>query len=395
MRRLRIAYLPASLRPGGAERQMLALAERLPRDRFAVEFLALSGPGEDDWRARALGIPVRIVGASRSPTETLPGNLARVGARLVRYAMTVRRERYDIVDAWLYPSDVFAALMAPITRRPLIISGRRNVDPQDRFGILDGPIGTIARRFTDAIVANSAAAAAHAVAAQGADAAKIRIIRNGVDPIETPSSEERARMRESMGLEDGDVVIGCVANYRPVKRHALLIDAFGMISADDPQVRLVLVGDGPERAAMERQIADLGLTDRVRLHGSVPDPRALYGMFDVCVQTSNREGLPNALLEAGAAGRAIVATDAGGTGEIVLDGRTGLIVPVEDLGGLARALRVVVTDASLRRRLGEAARAPVQAVFGMDRFVAEFAALYESLATSRQVATRSSAAARR
>jgi glycosyltransferase involved in cell wall biosynthesis len=394
MRRLRIAYLPASLRPGGAERQMLALAERLPRDRFAVEFLALSGPGEDDERAAAIGIPVRIVGAPRSPAETLPANVARVATRLTRYAKTVRRQRYDIVDAWLYPSDVFAALMAPLTGRPIVISGRRNVDPQDRFGPFERVIGLLSRKFTDAVVANSAAAASHAVAAHAVDPAKLRIIRNGVERMASPPPAERAELRAALGIATDDVLVGCVANYRPVKRHELLIDAFGALVAEGHPVRLVLVGDGPERARMERQIAALGLKDRVRLHGSVPDPRSLYGTFDVVVQTSAREGLPNALLEGGAAGRAIVATDAGGTNEIVIDGRTGLLVPVEDVGALTRALRSVVSDSTLRDRLGGAARDHVETVFGMDRFVNEFATLYESLAAARGIRAGSAGAIR-
>jgi glycosyltransferase involved in cell wall biosynthesis len=231
------------------------------------------------------------------------------------------------------------------------------------------------------------------VAAQGADPAKVRIIHNGVELIEPPTPAERATMRAAMGVEDDEVLIGCVANYRPVKRHELLIDAFAAISAEGPGARLVLVGDGPERDRMERQIAALGLEKRVRLHGSVSDPRPLYGAFDVSVQTSRREGLPNALLEAGAAGRAIVATDAGGTCEIVLDGQTGLVVPVEDPVALARALRTVVSDAELRRRLGDAARSHVRTVFGMDRFVDEFAALYTSLAKGRAARAGSSARA--
>jgi glycosyltransferase involved in cell wall biosynthesis len=104
--------------------------------------------------------------------------------------------------------------------------------------------------------------------------------------------------------------------------------------------------------------------------------------------------LPNALLEAGAAGRAIVATDAGGTHEIVIDGRTGLLIPVEDVGALTEALRTVASDVTLRDRLGGAARDHVEAVFGMDRFVKEFATLYESLAAARGMRAGSAAAVR-
>jgi len=362
---------------------MLALAERLPRDRFAIEFVALSGPGEYDWRAAAIGAPIWFVGPPPDPSASWSANQARRARKLLRYASVVRRQRYDIIDAWLYPSDFLAALIGPLTGRPIVISGRRNIDPQDRFGRLERPVNTIARRLTDAVVANSAAAAAHSIQHHGVDPAKLRIIRNGVELIEPLGPDERAARRAAMDVAQDDIVIGCVANYRPVKRLELLVDAFSTLVGEGHRVKLVLVGEGPLRDSLEGQIRELGLESRIRLHGSVPDAGPLYGIFDVAVQTSCREGLPNALLEAAAAGRAIVATDAGGSGEIVIDGRTGLIVPVDDRPQLVRALRLAVSDAGLRDRLGRAAREHVSLIFGMDRFVAEFAALYESLAASR------------
>ena len=125
------------------------------------------------------------------------------------------------------------------------------------------------------------------------------------------------------------------------------------------------------------------------------DPEPLYAAFDIVVQASSREGLPNALHEAGAAGRAIVATAAGGSGEIVLDGRTGLLTPVADRTELVRALHILVSDPDLRERLGLAARQHVAATFSMDRFVAEFAQLYEEQAASKNVRRRDHKQSRR
>ena len=133
------------------------------------------------------------------------------------------------------------------------------------------------------------------------------------------------------------------------------------------------------RPAMEARIRTLGLEERVRLLGSVADPTAMLGAFDVVVQASRSEGLPNALLEAAAAGRPIVATAAGGSGEIVLDGQTGLLVPIDDGDALASALLRLLGDTGLRESLGPAARERVATTFGMGRFVAEFAALYQGL----------------
>lgn len=385
MTRIRVAYLPPTLNPGGAERQMLSLAERLPRDRFEVEFLVLSGSGVYDDRARASGLRIRTVGQAPVPNGRLPRRLWHRASKAGRYAAAVRAGRYDIVDAWLYPADILAAVMRPLTRTPVVISGRRNIDPQQFFGPFERIVESVVGRLTDVVVANSAAVASNAVNVHGVSPEKIRIIRNGV-VVRPPGSEaDRLARRRALGIDDPDaIVIGCVANYSPVKRHELLIEAFAALPDQGRASRLVLVGEGGLRPDLERQIRQLGLETRVRLHGSELDPEPLYAAFDIVVQASSREGLPNALLEAGGAGRALVATAAGGSGEIVLDGQTGLLVPVEDGAALGVALQALVSDPDLRERLGRAVREHVAAVFGMDRFVAEFASLYEEQAASKK-----------
>ena len=169
-----------------------------------------------------------------------------------------------------------------------------------------------------------------------------------------------------------------------MKRHDALIDAFAILADRHPNARLALVGDGPLRDRIESRIRGLGLASRVRLQGQVLDARSLVGAFDVAVQTSIREGLPNALLEAAAAGRAIVATDAGGSSEVVHDGATGLLVPTHDHDRLVRAMLRVADDADLRERLGAAAREHVSTAFAMDRFIRSFGELYAELVEAKR-----------
>jgi glycosyltransferase involved in cell wall biosynthesis len=386
MRPLRVAYLPASLRPGGAEKQMLALAERLPRDRFRVDFLALSGAGEYDARARAAGARVRSLGSAPPPGARLPDRFARRALRGIRYAATARAVGYDIVDAWLYPADVLAALARPIAGTTVVVAGRRNLgDFHDRFGPLEQGIGALTNRLVDAVVANSDAVANDVRRRERLDPAKLHVIRNGVELIEPLANDVRAARRRELGVSGDEVLVGCVANYREVKRLDVLIDAFAALAPGAPAARLVLVGEGPLRDELQARIDGHGLDGHVRLHGSVPNPGLLYGAFDVIVQSSRSEGLPNAMLEAAAAGRPIVATDVGGTAEIVIDGRTGLLVEANDSAVMARALGQLVGDPALRGRLGSAAREHVARAFGMERFAAEFASLYEELAAAKHL----------
>jgi len=383
MRPLRVAHVIASLMPAGAELQELALAERLPRDRFRIDFLAVAGAGEYDDRARSAGCRVVHIGVRAQAGESMLTAQRRRNRMAFHYARAVLRGGYDIVDAWLYPADVLAALGRVVTRTPIVISGRRNIQPHDRFGPLAGTVDRLVDRLTDVVVANSAAAAKFAVRSHHTDPSKLRIINNGVELIDLLSATERSAWRRKIGASDDEFVIGCVGNYRDIKRHALLIDAFATLARDRPNLRLVLVGEGEMRPDLERQIKALGLERRIRLHGTELDPRPMYGAFDVVAQSSMSEGLPNVLLEAAGAGRPIVATAAGGSSEIVIDGETGLLVPIEGLEALTGALRRAIQDPDLRRRIGAAARVHVDAKFGMARYVREFADLYEELAESK------------
>jgi len=384
-RPLRIAHVIAKLDPGGAERQELALAELLPPDRFRIDFLALIGAGDYDDRAVAAGARIRLLGSPPTDSEAVIPAQIRRSRMALRYARAVQHGRYDIVDAWLYPADVLAATTRVLTGTPVVISGRRNIQEHDRFGPLGGTVDRAVARLTDAVVANSTAAAQFAVSSHHTDPEKLRIIRNGVELIDTPTKTERAMWRRRMGAGDDDFVIGCVGNYRAIKRQELLIDAFAVLARDRPHLRLVLVGEGETRPDLERKVSALGLDGRIRLHGTALDPRPMYGAFDMVVQSSISEGMPNVLLEAASAGRPIVATAAGGSSEIVIDGKTGLLVPTEDVAALATGMQRAMEDPRLRVRLGRAAREHVRAAFGMDRFVREFGDLYEELAEAKGV----------
>jgi glycosyltransferase involved in cell wall biosynthesis len=382
-RPLRLAYLVPRLQIGGAELQMMTLAERLPRDRFEVDFLCFIGEGPLVQRGRAAGARVHLLGSRPLSTAGLParvvGRLAKVG----RYAALARSVRYDIIDAWLYPADVLTILGRMVTGTPVVVSGRVDLLPRDAFGPLSSPVDSLVNRMVDAIVANSEVVADANRGRPGVDPSKLHVIRNGVEFVAPLPPAERLRLRADLGAGPGDVLIGSVGSLRDVKRQALLIDAFADVARTRPDVRLVIVGEGPMREPLERQIDRLGLASRIRLPGATVEVRPLFDAFDVVAMSSLSEGLPNALIEAAAAGKPIVTTAAGGAVEVVIEGVTGLVVPVEDRDALAGALARVATDAGLRERFGVAAREHAENTFGMERFVAAWADLYESLARSR------------
>ena len=376
MRTIHLAYLVHRLITGGAELQMMALAERLIQEGFRVDFVVRAGAGPHDERARAAGASIRVIGESSSSETPMATRYARRVGKHTRWITTARRERYDIVDAWLNPTDVFAALSRPLTRIPVVMSARLDLLPRMRIGPATPVLEAAVNRLTDVVVANADITAAAATRDHGVPPHKVRVIRGGVELPKSFTKAERRRRREALGATDDHFLIGCVGNFRAMKRQDLLIDAFANLIAEHHQLRLVLVGDGDLRPQIEQQVKRHGLQGQVLLTGSATDLPPLYDAFDLFVQASNSEALPNVLLEASAAALPIVATAAGGSGELVRDGESGLLVPVDDLDDLVSAMRRAITDAGLRRRMGAAARAVIERDYGMDRFAREYADLY-------------------
>jgi glycosyltransferase involved in cell wall biosynthesis len=368
---------------------MLALARLLPHERFEVDFILTSGPGVYARLVPEAGARWVVLGPTPAGRKALPIRLWERSRKLARYIATMRRRRYDVIDAWLFPADITAALTRPLTGVPVVVAGRVNLGD---FGDARHPVkrvlGRLANRLTDAVVANSELVAEDVRHHERLRDGQLRIIYGGVERIPDMPDEERRARRASLGVTAEEILIGCVATYRPAKRLDLLIDAFAALAARDGRVRLILVGDGHLRGQLEARAAEHGLDGRIRFHGWEDQPRAMYPLFDAVAQSSYTEGLPNFLLEAGAAARAIVATDVGGTREIIRHEDTGLLVPPGDVPALTAALQRVVDDPELRRGLGERARAHVHDRFGMDQFVASFADLYEELAAAKGLIER-------
>ncbi len=195
---------------------------------------------------------------------------------------------------------------------------------------------------------------------------------------------ERVAIRTGWGMAPDDLVVGYVGSMRPGKGHERIVAAMPDLLAQVPNARLVLVGGGPERPAIERQIAALGIGDRVTLTGDVLDARPLFGALDIFVSASEAEGLPNSVLEAAAAGVAIVATAAGGTVEIVADGSDrGSSSPSATTGRCEPAWSDSRPTRISASRLGSAARDHAATAFGIDRFIRETAEFYEEIGASQ------------
>jgi glycosyltransferase involved in cell wall biosynthesis len=177
--------------------------------------------------------------------------------------------------------------------------------------------------------------------------------------------------------------VGIVARLVPIKAHEVFLAAARELTARRPDVRFLVIGDGERRAELERLAGELGLGPRVLFLGWRGDLDRIYADLDVVALTSRNEGSPVALIEAMAAGRAVVSTRVGGVPDVVADAETGRLVPVDDAGALAAAMDTLLADRVERERLGAAARLRVLATYGADRLVADVDQLYRRLLSAR------------
>jgi len=175
--------------------------------------------------------------------------------------------------------------------------------------------------------------------------------------------------RASLGAANGELVIGSVGCLAARKDYGTLLEALATLERSGRRFHAALVGDGPEREALEQRARELGVSARTTFLGERADVERLLPAMDVFVLSSREEGIPNALLEAMAAGRPSVATAVGGTPEVLEDGVTGWLVPPADPAALAAALEQTLADPDEARRRGEAARRATEEKMSIDAMV--------------------------
>src|SRR5262249_26429787 len=241
-------------------------------------------------------------------------------------------------------------------------------------------VGTsVIHRFADRLLVNSDAIRGRIVNQRIAHTHKITVIRNGVASSATSKSEGRAAIRHELAIDDTDVLVGMVARLDPIKGHRFFIDAVAEVLRVHPDAHFVLIGDGPLRSEIKERLEKARLRDRVHLLGDRSDVSRLISGLDLLVLSSLHEGLPNAVMEAMAAGVPVVATAVGGTKELITDGETGFLAPAADSHALARQINLALKKSDTRSQITAAARKRIEAEYGMERMVNSVERLYDEL----------------
>jgi glycosyltransferase involved in cell wall biosynthesis len=370
---LRIDYFIDHLKVGGAQRHLVELFGSLDRRRFALQVTVAKRGGALEAAVERLGIPVRPFGVGTS--------LARPGtaARLLATARRLRAERVHVVHGYLYAGNLLGMLAGRLAGVPIRLASKRSLDRYPRRSQL------LATRLANAcahrVLCNAGSVARFVGTEERPEAAKLVVIPNGIRIPQPPPAAERPA-----GLPPGAKVVGLVGRLGWKKGYPDLLAAAVRVRAARPDVEFVVVGDGPLRGEITAQAARLGLTPHLHLLGELDRVAPLLRGFDVFVIASVIEGMPNALLEALALERPVVATTVGGIPEIVAHGESGLLVPPSDPAAMAEAILRLLDDPTTAAAYGAAGRRTVEARYSLDAMAARFTALYEELATARGLA---------
>lgn len=361
---------------GGSELNAIRTLERLDRRRFALSVFHTGWRGPLLARYQALGVPlhrVRVRGLLR------PGT-ALAGFRLAR---ALRAERIEILHSHDIYSNILAIPWARLAGVPAVIASRRwqGAVPSRGHALAN----RLASRWATAVLANSASVARWVTDDDGVPAARVQVIPNFVDAaaFEEYPAERRQRLFATLGIPAGALVVGIVARLSAVKDHATLLRAVVPLCAERPELHLLVIGDGPLRPALTAQAAASGLGGRIHFAGEQPNLPNPHALLDLSVLCSRTEGFPNAVVEAMAAGKPVVATAVGGTPDAVREGETGLLVGPGDPEALARALQDLLAAPEWRRAMGEAGRQRARTEYDATLVLGRLSNWYESLLAPR------------
>lgn len=368
----RILHVMTRLPVGGVEHQLLNVIRHYDRSAISPLVCSLSDKGLIGAEIEAMGVEVIELGLLG---HTFKWSIASELARILK------ERGIHIVRTHQYHANLYGRLAAILAHTPCIVASVHNQYTQDRKPhrrFLNHMLST----HTDALIAVSDAVKSDIVHFDRIAPERVTVIPNGVD-TDVFSAADRARTRRSLGLSDDVQVIGSVGRLTDQKGHVHLIEALASIKDSHPNVRALIVGEGPLRDALEASAVELGVHDRVMFAGMRRDIPELLAAMDLYVMPSLWEGMSNALIEAMAAGKPMAVSAIPSFSIMLRDGHDALLVPPKDPCALADALKRLLSDNDLAQRLGSMAKEKAQAEYSIKATVARYTNLYTGILESK------------
>ena len=380
-----VTHVITRLTLGGSSENTVSTIEALERAGYASTLAVgpeSEGPSLEDARRRGC----RLVDVPTLGREVRPAHDVAAVLALVRL---FARTRPDIVHTHTSKAGFVGRLAARLARVPIVIHQPHGHIFYGYWGrartALFVALERLAARWSDTLIALTPREVDEHLERRIGLAAQWQVVPSGVPTAFLRSvAPARAAARARLGLPRDAFVVAGVGRLVPIKGFDVLVDALPAVAALVPSTRVLLIGDGEEREALEARAERLGVSERLRITGVVDDVIALLAAADVLAAPSRNEGMGRVLVEAMAIGVPVVGTTVGGIPDVILDGECGLLVPPGDTAALGEALAELGMDVALRVKLGAGARPRAEA-FSTGVAAAAMGAIYDGLVHARGV----------
>lgn len=362
---IRLLLVIPTLDQSGAEKQLSLLAAGLPKDQYEVHVVVLTRGGHYEQILRDSIIPVTLLNKRWKFDPSTFWKLAKF----------IKQWKPDVIHSWLFAGNAYTRLVAKSKPdRPVIVS-ERCVDVwksgwqfwmdkklRSKTGHLLGNSQSVVEFYQDL----------------GYPESKTSVIRNGIEPSK-PSSISREQLIQEWNLPDDVKMIGYVGRLAKQKRIKELLWACQLQRQIDPRCYLILVGDGPEKTALQHYAGQVESKDYVRFVGHRSDAKELYPHFEAFWLASDFEGQSNSIMEAMAAGVPVIASDIPANRELVIPNETGYLVSLDDSVGRSQFTQKIFEDEELANRLSQNSKDRIKNEFSIDRMINEHDTLYQSM----------------
>lgn len=365
MSKIRILHVTFDMAIGGTEQVIRQLLLNLPAAEFDNEIFCIDGKiGAVGELLQQQGIQIH-----KAPRR------AGLDFQLIDcLRQTLRSGDFDVVHCHQYTPWVYGWFAAWGCKAKVVFTEHGRFFP-DRSRGKALPLNVLMALTTSAITAISAATRDALARYEWVPKPRVQVAYNGIQPL-TPDPQRVLQLRQVLGINAGTVVLGTVARLDPVKNQLMMLQAFALVLQQQPDVLLLLVGDGPSRQQLEAEVDRLQIRQQVRFTGFQQHVADYLALMDIYLLSSHTEGTSMTLLEAMHLGLPCVATAVGGNPEIVANGSSGLLSLDNDTAAFAGHILQLLTDKTLQRRYGAAGKQRFEQLFSVGQMTGQYQQIY-------------------
>jgi sugar transferase (PEP-CTERM/EpsH1 system associated) len=363
-KKIKVLHIVLGLKIGGLEKFVIELIKNTANEvNPAIACIEnLESILDESW----VQFPVYELNKKPGVSYSVPFKLSRI----------IRNIGIEIIHTHNPSPHFYGALAGLISRVPVIHTkhGRNNPNSSRKVWL-----NRIAALLSEKIIAVSDDACEICKNIEKIPEKKVAVIRNGIDINTFRPTVKNKKFFFSVGIPETALIIGCVARLSPEKDHHTLFKAFKIISEFKKNMYLVIIGDGPLRGELEKLSNELKLKDRIIFTGARDDVNLLLPELDIFVLSSTTEGISLTLLEAMACGLPVVATNVGGTPEVVTDADSGFLVATKNFSEMAEKIMLLVENTKLREEMGKVGKARVEKYFNITSVANNYVSTYREI----------------